>query len=55
MLTTAIPDVEILSLRLFTACFNIFWFSLWHQHIWFKSEGWLDDGTSYSLLQTLLL
>jgi len=33
-LTMAIPDVEILAVRLFTIYFNVF--TRWHQRLWFK-------------------
>jgi len=68
MLTTAIPDMEILAERLFTVyvC-NVF--ARWHQRVWFKRweiwrrvsvEGWrlrnrVPEGTFYSFVQTLLL
>jgi len=41
MLTMAIPDVEMLAVRLFTVCFNVF--ARWHQRPWFKRSGVWGD------------
>ena len=37
MLTMATPDEELLAVRLFTVCFNVF--TRWHQCLWFKRWG----------------
>jgi len=42
MPTAAIPDVEILTVRLITVCFNVF--ARLNQLLWFKSWGVWGNG-----------
>jgi len=46
MLTMDIPDVEILTVRLFTVRFDVF--ARWHQRLWFKRWEFNKSNNSNS-------